>query len=166
MTAIRDMILAFVLGALLATAGTWRLTRNYVDGQWRAEVSKQKSEAAKQLQEAADKVLTAERKASALSTEIGVKDEIQRRELDAIGRENRRLVTELGGLRDPGRRPSCGGPATPTAVATAPAGATADPANLSDEASEFLLELTRDADEVARYAATCHQWIKGLKDVD
>lgn len=166
MTAIRDMILAFFIGALLAGVTGWRLTKNYVDAEWQVKIDKQKSEASAKLQDATEKVLVAERKASALAKELGVRDEIKRHELDAIGRENRRLVAELGGLRDPGRRPSCGGPAKADAEPATAVGEPADSGNLSDAASEFLLELTRDADEVARYADTCHQWVKGLKHVD
>lgn len=35
-------------------------------------------------------------------------------------------------------------------------------AELSVEASEFLLEFTRDADRAAQYAKTCYDWVQQL----
>lgn len=81
----------------------------------------------------------------------------QSQKIEATLAENRRLVRELGGLRDPGK--SRGGPVS-RATTTSPK--SVDPptaTRLSDESAEFLLEQSAVADRVAVYAGTCYDWI-------
>jgi hypothetical protein len=81
---------------------------------------------------------------------------------DATLADNRRLATELGGLRDPGRRPSCGITlSSASTTASQPDNGTTG-TELSAEATEFLLEFARSADRAAQYAKTCHDWIQEL----
>ena len=97
-----------------------------------------------------------------LADQLEVKHVESERELDKALSTNRRLARELGGLRDPGRRPSCGGtvPTDPTTSSQPETGSTG--AELSAEASEFLLEFARDADRAAQYAKTCYDWTQQL----
>lgn len=75
---------------------------------------------------------------------------------------NRRLASELGGLRDPYAAPaSC---VSGTSEATgSPDGAAVRPSGLlSERASEFLLGFAESADDITAYAWACHEWAIGL----
>jgi hypothetical protein len=159
---LRTALVALAIGLGVGAVGSWYLTAEYKDAAWTASIEKQKVKAAEQLQAATDRAISAERRQNELSTQLEVKHVESERELDKALSTNRRLVRELGGLRDPGRRPSCGGtvPTDSTTSAELEAGTTG--AELSAEASEFLLEFARDADRAAQYAKTCYDWTKQL----
>lgn len=158
----KTILLATVLGLGVGALVSWYLTAEYKDASWTASIEKQKSEAAEVLQEATTRAITAERRQNELTTQLEVKHVESERELDKALSDNRRLARELGGLRDPGRRPSCGDsvPADPTTSGQPEGGTTG--AELSAEASEFLLEFARDADRAAQYAQTCSFWIRQI----
>lgn len=166
---LRNIALAAVLGLVVGATGSGLFVKRYVDNAWTAKVEKQKTEAATQLQAATDRAIKAERQHNAIAKELEVQSEISKQKLDDAYRDNRALSTQLGGLRDPGRRPSGSCPSGATAgAAQQPAGETAG-APLSAEASDFLLDFARQADDAAQYANTCYNWLKrleGLKHVE
>lgn len=149
---------SFAVGAL----ASWYLTAEYKDSRWEAEMARQKIEASELLRSATQRAIEAERRQSDLANQLEVKHVESQQELDRVLADNRRLARELGGLRDPGRQPSCGGAvsAGPPTAAEPEGGATG--AELSAEASEFLLEFTQEADRAAQYAKTCYDWAKQL----
>ena len=157
-------VAVFTLAAGLAVGSlsAWYLTAEYKDAKWGKAVADQKVEAAAQLQAATQRAIEAERRRNALADQLEVKHVENQQALDRVLADNRRLARELGGLRDPGRRTSCGSsvPADP-ATAGQPEGGTTG-TELSVEASEFLLEFARDADRAAQYAKTCYDWAKQL----
>lgn len=159
---LRTTLLAAVVGLSVGAAGSWYLTAKYKDASWTASIEKQKVQAAEQLQAATDRAILAERRQNELANQLEVKHVESERELDKALSTNRRLARELGGLRDPGRRPSCGGtmPTDSTTSAQPETGSTGT--ELSAEASEFLLEFARDADRAAQYAKTCYDWTQQL----
>ena len=159
---LKTTLLAAAVGLTIGAVGSLYLTAKYKDASWTASIEKQKVEAAGQLQAATDRAISAERRQNELATQLEVKHVESEKELDKALSTNRRLARELGGLRDPGRRPSCGGsvPTDSTTASQPEGGATG--AELSAEASEFLLEFARDADRAAQYASTCSAWIKQL----
>lgn len=122
-------------------------------------IDAQKIEAAGVLIAETNKVLQAERKQKELSNELETQHNAAKAQIQTEQATNRRLASELGGLRDKGRRKSssCAMPGAGSATAGTVEGT--DEAYLSGEATEFLLGLTYDADEVATYAQTCHEWI-------
>lgn len=159
---IRTTLLAAAVGLGVGALGSWYLTAEYKDASWTASIEKQKVDAAKELQAATDRAISAERRQNELATQLEVKHVESEREFDKALSTNRRLARELGGLRDPGRRPSCGGTVptdstTTTQPETGPTGT-----ELSAEASEFLLEFARDADRAAQYAKSCYDWTQQL----
>lgn len=158
----RPALVALAVGLAAGALGSWYLTAEYKDGVWGKAVSDQKVEAAAELQAATDRAVKAERRNVELANDLEVKHEQNQQRLDRALSDNRRLARELGGLRDPGRRPGgdCPVPAGSQAAGE-PDGGTAG-ARLSAEASEFLLEFARDADRAAEYAGTCRAWIDGL----
>jgi hypothetical protein len=159
---IKATLLAAVIGLGIGAVGSWYLTAEYKDASWTASIEKQKVKASEQLQAATDRAISAERRQNELATQIEVKHVESEKELDKALSTNRRLTRELGGLRDPGRRPSCSGtvPTDSTTSAKPEIGPTG--AELSTEASEFLLEFARDADRAAQYAKTCYDWTQQL----
>jgi hypothetical protein len=159
---IKMTLLAAVLSLGVGTLGSWYLTAKYKDASWTASIEKQKVEAAGQLQAATDRAISAERRQNELATQLEIKHVESEKELDEALSTSRRLARELGGLRDPGRRPSCSGSVpTDSTTSSQPEGGTTG-AELSAEASEFLLEFARDADRAAQYASTCSAWIKQI----
>ena len=155
---------AFTLAAGLAigSISAWYLTAEYKDAKWGEAVADQKVEAAAKLQAATQRAIEAERRHNELADQLEVKHVENQQALDRVLADNRRLARELGGLRDPGRRPSCGSsaPSGPATTGQPEDGTTG--AELSAEASEFLLEFARDADRAAQYAKTCYDWVKRL----
>lgn len=74
--------------------------------------------------------------------------------------EQRRLNAKLGRLRDHYATPGSGGPTLPGGGAAPGVAAGGAPgADLSAEASSFLLDFAEDADRAAAYGEACHAWI-------
>jgi hypothetical protein len=157
---VRTTLLVLVVGLAAGGLGSWYLTAEYKDSKWEAAVGRQKVEAADLLRAATDRAVKAERQHNELATELEAEHDKNQLALDRALNDNRRLARELGGLRDPGRRPSCGGPVPAAAGDAAEPATAATGAELSAEASEFLLEFARDADRAAEYAGTCHEWAR------
>lgn len=153
--------IALAIGLGAGALGSWYLTAKYKDSVWGKAVADQKVEAAAQLQAATQRAIEAERQHNALANKLEVANAQNRKKLDSVLAENRRLARDLGGLRDPYSLASgCTLSAKPdTASGLAP---TPAPGRLSNEASEFLLDFAREADRAAEYAATCYDWVKRL----
>ncbi len=156
-----QILIALAIAASGAFGGWW-VTSDYYQARFDAAMGRIRAEASHQLQEATERAVVAERKNNELAKGLEVKHVQTRQQLDQVLADNRRLVRELGGLRDPGARAdSCG-----TVPTTSPGtGLTVRPAatgRLSDQAAEFLLEFARDADRAAEYAATCHAWVEAI----
>jgi len=159
---LRTILLALIAACLLGSLGSWYLTGKYKDTKWTAAIKQQQVDAAKQLQAAMERAITAERRQTEFSNQLEVKHVESERKLDAALVVNRRLARELGGLRDPGRRPSCGGTVSEATDTTGQPASGSTGAELSAEASEFLFEFARDADRAAQYAQTCSFWIRQI----
>jgi hypothetical protein len=156
------MALTITISLTAGALVSWYLTSEYKDSKWEAAVSKQKAEAADKLQAATQRAIEAERRQNELADQLEVKHVESQQELDRVLADNRRLARELGGLRDPGRRPSCGGAVSSGTSAAGQPESGATGAELSAEASEFLLEFAREADRAAQYAKTCYDWVRQL----
>lgn len=151
---------AFALGAAGAGATAWKVrgwqadaTINRIKADWQAEKTRQAEAIARSTQEAR----TAEAKARALANQIEVQHHELSQTTERLLADNRRLARQLGGLRDPGTRPGC----TSLSGTAQAAGDTSNPATgaeLSEEATEFLLEFAAQADRAADYAWACHEW--------
>ena len=156
-------ITALVGIASLATGALagWWLTHDSLTAKHQAHVSALRSQAADDLRHATDRAFELERQHNDLATKLEVANAQNRRKLDSVLAENRRLARDLGGLRDPySLASSCALPTNPNpASGLAP---TPAPGRLSNEASEFLLDFAREADRAAEYAATCYDWVKRL----
>ena len=149
------LIFAWAVGAVVGGGLSYVITAS----NFNQLIDKQKIAAANQLVAETNKVLTAERVQKDLSNALETQHNSAKEQIQTEQATNRRLASELSGLRDKGRRASrC--PAVPATGSTAAsADESTDDAYLSNEAAEFLLGLAYDADEVAVYAQTCHEWI-------
>lgn len=147
-------IAAFLIGA----SSTWYFTATYKDARWSAQVEAARAEAAELVQRETASTIKKEREARLLLNTLEVQHETVRQSLDHVSRENRRLVAQLGGLRDPGAASRRSAVSNSTAETGHDAGTTDTGARLSAEAEEFLLTFAEDADRAAHYAATCKAW--------
>lgn len=159
---LKNLLIALAIGLLIGVLGGWYFTAKYKDATWVVSIDKQKSEAATQLQAATERALAAERKNNELGNQLEKQHVEATQKLDVILADNHRLARELGGLRDPGRRASCGGtmPSASTTAGQSDSGTAGT--ELSVEASEFLLDFARSADAAAQYAKTCYDWTQQL----
>jgi hypothetical protein len=89
-----------------------------------------------------------------VALELEVKNVQTKQKLDKTMSDNRRLVSELGGLRDPytTNKYDCKMPES-----TSDSKDETDGNKLSNELTEFLLAESRRADEAANYAMTCYE---------
>lgn len=161
MLSIRNVALGGVVAALLGAIAGWWITHDTLTAKHDAHLQRLRAEAAEALQSATDRAIKAERETQALASRLEIDHAKTRQRLDSVLADNRRLIRELGGLRDPFA--IAGGCSLPTS--TAGSGLVANPpapGRLSNEASEFLLDFAREADRAAEYAATCHKWIEEL----
>lgn len=144
-----------VLGAV--AGGSWYLTAEYKDATWEKAIEKQKVAAAKELQTATEDVLKEERAANQRNVNLEIDNGKANTKIDTVLAANRRLAAELGGLRDPGRRPSSACAKSPDKASGLDTDTPAE-SRLSAEATEFLLGFAAEADRTAEYALTCHVW--------
>lgn len=160
MLSIRNVILGAVVASIVGAIAGWWITDDILTSKHEAQIQRMRLDAADALQAATERAIQAEREGISLALKLEVQNAENRKRLDGVLADNRRLSRELGGLRDPfaiapgGCTMPAPSPGTGL-VATAPA-----PGRLSNEASEFLLEFARDADRAAEYANTCHRWIE------
>ena len=144
--------------------GSWYLTAEYKDAVHTAKFDAYKRELAELHAQNLNEVLQKEREAQERADEIEVKYHDATTEIRTIRNDNARLARELGGLRDPGKRPGAT-PGLGSTQGTAP-GCTHDPAaagRLSEEATRFLLDFAEDADRAAAYANACYEWVNREK---
>lgn len=145
---------AFIAGA----SASWYITSTYKDAQCAAQVESARAVIAETAQKATEVALAKERAAQQQLSTLEVQHATVQQTLTKITRDNRRLATELGGLRDPGRQSSHSAVPATAPVPGQPESATDTSARLSAEATAFLLEFAEHADAAASYAASCRDW--------
>ncbi|MBY0512053.1 MAG: hypothetical protein K2P94_18095 [Rhodospirillaceae bacterium] len=163
----------FILGAVLAMLGCFAAGnlqgRAAERKNWELIVANQRVTAGEIL------VQSETARAEALRAYDVLKDKVELDHADAEARidaayaAHRALLAGLGGLRD---KQGAGGGACRGDNVPAPSAAAGDsPAptagcRLSDTASRALLDLARDADRAAAYAASCHDWAMSVGTVE
>ena len=149
---------------LAVALGSWYFTAEYKDAVHTAAFDTYKRELAELHAKNLNEVLQKEREARERADAIEVKYHDATTEIRLVRNDNARLARELGGLRDPGKRPGAT-PGLGSTQGTAP-GCTHDPAaagRLSEEATRFLLDFAEDADRAAAYANACYEWVNREK---
>lgn len=150
-------------GLIVGSLGAWYLTAEYKDTQWGLAISNQKVEAAAMLRDETDRVMAIHDAAAAKVRELEAQHVRTEKNLDVIQRRNRFLATELGGLRDPGRRASSQDAVPGTAAHPDSVADTADAGLLSAQTTAVLLDASAEADTLANYARTCYDYVQSLK---
>ncbi len=158
------MIYALVGSTLASAILSALLVGWYKDATWQNTINEIKIEAANVLIVETDKVLKQERIAADRVRELEAQHVQTEKNLDVIQRRNRTLAAQLGGLRDPGRRPSRVDPVPGTPVTTGSIGDTTSTGFLSAEATEVLLAASAEADALASYARTCYEYVQSIKE--
>lgn len=164
MPSIQTILVAVVASLALGAVSAWKITAGAKDDHYTAIIESQRANAERALREATARALKIEREHKMLADQLELSHADRTTEKDRMLADNRRLARELGGLRDPGKRPACR--ATVPANSGPPVDSADDPADgrLSSEASEFLLGFARECDAAADYANTAHDWAVGLRE--
>lgn len=158
MKAILALILSLAVAGIVALA--YDRGGDARDLAWQVKLGEQKQEANKLLAEEKEKVRAAEAALANLNSKTEIENAQANQTIERVRAENRRLVAASRGvLHDPGRREGggCSKAADPGTPSVPERGTTG--ADLSTEASEFLLELTYEADRAAVYAQSCRKLI-------
>lgn len=153
-------------GLLIGSVASWYLTAEYKDASWQASVNAINIEAERTLRkslEAAHEIEMAQQKRIS-NLEAAYADDVD--ELEKVRNDNRALSIRLGGMRDPGRRPSCDGTVREKADASTVREGGYSEGRLSEEAERFLSDLTFDADRAAVYALKCKALVEGLGNTE
>jgi len=152
-----------VAGAASLVAGTWYLTAEYKDSKHTAILAEIQKSAMEALVEAQKSAIEKEREYNRIAQEIEVQNEKYRKELARVEDELRGYVNELGGLYD--RYATCSSTDVPANTGTtAKPASTPAGAKLSKQLEGLLLSESKRADEAARYAQTCYQWVLRLRE--
>jgi hypothetical protein len=140
----------------------WYVTSDYKEAKYQAVLSNMRESAAMALFEAQKNAVEVERENNRLAQRLEVQNEQYRQELAKLEDELRGYVDELGGMYD--RYATCSSTSLPTDTGTTPQPAPPPTgARLSKELERLLLSESKRADEAARYANTCYQWIRELR---
>lgn len=156
---------AIIAGISLAAGAfsAWYLTADYKEAKYTAILAEAQKSAMEALIEAQKSAIEKEREQNRIAQEIEVQNEKYRQELAKLEDELRGYVNELGGLYD--RYATCSSTDLPTDTGTtAKPTAPTTGAKLSKQLERLLLSESKRADEAARYAQTCYEWILRLRE--
>ena len=145
----------YALVAVFAYSGAFYAGWSVESWRMGAQLSTLQKNYAERLALANANVVAAEHRGTLITEQLEMTNDAATKTVEAQATENRRLVRELGGLRDPGTHFT-----TPGVSVTypPPGGAPAGPTTckLSDELEEFLQAEAARADAAAVYAQTGH----------
>lgn len=147
-----------IIGSVVGTFFSWYVTASYKDAKYGRIIAENTVKANYAMIARMNAVREAERQTEVVRQAIERKNNEQGKQLEQTLADNRRLARQLGGLRDPGFRSNSCTMSKGTPSASSVTGSAAG-SQLSDEATQFLLEFAADADRVASYAKTCHEWV-------
>ncbi len=140
--------------ALLGAVIAWDVQ----DMRWTAATEQLKAEASAKLATATQAARSAERRNTLITEQLERTHAEATQKVQTTLADNRRLVRELGGMRDPGRRVSSADPAPGPATASGCPPTQTPDCRFSATLEDFLLSEAARADEAASYAGTCHEY--------
>lgn len=161
MTSLQTYLIVAIVSMIISGAAVWRVTSSYKDTKWKNVIMEKDLVANKVLTDAVEQVRQIEKQHALITTQMEVENGQLKEQIDSIYTENRRLTRDLNGLRDPGTRVTNHCTVSSGTTTTSGSNDQTTGAQLSDEASEFLLTFANDSDKVALYAQTCYKWISG-----
>lgn len=153
-----------VLAAMVVSAGITGYVKGSasVQREWELSDAKLAAASSKVQIEALAKARSVEKENADLNVRLEAQHAQYQKDISQQLADNRRLASELGGLRDPGAGRDTGAMSGSSGTAAGYPSGTAQ-GRLSGSASGFLLEFAAQCDETAQYAKTCHDWAVGLK---
>ena len=151
MLSLRSLLIGCLASLLIGALASGMLTHRYVKAEWTADVMTIKARQAEALNAAQEETIQAERVGRDKARASEIAHEEQQQAIDKALADNRRLVRELGGLRDPGQRSNRSGVSETGEACACSAGSD----GLSEAATDFLLEFAADADRVEAQYEQC-----------
>ena len=150
---LRAILLPVSLALLLCSA-VWK----YQEHKYEAIIQAHRAEASQKLQDETMKLLEKERLIQSRIFDLENKYHESQQELSTLDAKYRQLVRDAGGLRDKGSG-DCGDRSN---AKSASASGNNDSSSrvLSEEATEFLLRLTAEADQLREQVLLCQEWAK------
>lgn len=142
-------ILSFIVGF-----GVWQ----YQENKYEAIIQAHRAEANQKLQDETMKLLEKERLIQSRIFDLENKYHESQQELSTLDAKYRQLVRDAGGLRDKGSG-NCGDHSN----AKSPSASGNNDSSsrvLSEEATDFLLRLTAEADYLREQVLLCQEWAK------
>lgn len=140
--------------ALLLCSAVWK----YQEHKYEAIIQAHRAEANQKLQDETMKLLEKERLIQSRIFDLENKYHESQQELSTLDAKYRQLVRDAGGLRDKGSG-DCGDRSN---AKSASASGNNDSSSrvLSEEATDFLLRLTAEADQLREQVLLCQEWAK------
>ena len=142
-------ILSFIVGF-----GVWQ----YQENKYEAIIQAHRAEANQKLQDETMKLLEKERLIQSRIFDLENKYHESQQELSTLDAKYRQLVRDAGGLRDKGSG-NCGDRSN-SKSASASGNNDSSSRVLSEEATDFLLRLTAEADYLREQVLLCQEWAK------
>ncbi len=150
---LRTILLPISIALLLCSA-VWK----YQEHKYEAIIQAHRAEANQKLQDETMKLLEKERLIQSHIFDLENKYHESQQELSTLDAKYRQLVRDAGGLRDKGSG-DCGDRSN--AKSTSASGNNDSSSRvLSEEATEFLLRLTAEADQLREQVLLCQEWAK------
>lgn len=147
-------VIAIVTTCILSGGLTYRYQAN----KYEAIIQEHRTLAAQTLQQELEKNLEATLKLNQKIFELETQYHESQQELTDLDTRYRQLVRNAGGLRDKGSRKCSGSSQANDTGSSKPDGT--DSRVLSEETTEFLLNLTRDCDQVRLRLIEAQEWAK------
>ena len=142
-------ILSFIVGF-----GVWQ----YQENKYEAIIQAHRAEANQKLQDETMKLLEKERLIQSRIFDLENKYHESQQELSTLDAKYRQLVRDAGGLRDKGSG-NCGDHSNSKSP-SASGNNDSSSRVLSEEATDFLLRLTAEADYLREQVLLCQEWAK------
>ena len=153
LTTFRTILLPAILAFFVCLA-VWK----YQEYKYEAIIQEHRAEASQQLQDETMKLLEKERLIQSRIFDLEKKYHESQQELSEMDAKYRQLVRDAGGLRDKGSG-NCSDSSKSKGASTSGNNDSSSRV-LSEEATDFLLRLTAEADALREQVLLCQEWAK------
>lgn len=159
---LKNKSIGFFIGLIIGAIFAFLTTAEYKDKAFENERLNSLNNANMAILSNFSKIREKEKKNEQIIKELEKNNNDQLSKINNAYTINRRLVNELGGMRDSGKTNTDGSLREPNCSSIG-SSIQATSCKLSREATEFLLGYSREADEVAQYANACYEWVTVLE---
>lgn len=150
-----------VLTWMFSLLGVFTLTYKYEENKWGEKVTSLQKEAEKKYNQEILSVLERERNLQSAVQKLETESNENVKQINSLRARNRQLIRDAGGLRDPGYGGSSG-ESKGTNSSSGINSQTNTGTILSGKTTEFLLDLTSEADEIREQLKLCQKWAKKI----